>query len=138
MSNVHERPETGQCEDLTDERDPIEFLKGFWRYLDENMDRIQAACARVEARVKAERAVENAEELPAPPFATRSDGAVLLSTDAIDGVDVAAYEKWEGIVLPGWQAHDVLDAIDGPLHDAAARIAARMRKRREDDGENES
>jgi hypothetical protein len=61
-----------------------------------------------------------------PALALRSDGAVLLSPDYLDGASLEGREQWTGIVLTHAESCDALDALNDAACDAAAHIGGRL------------
>ena len=64
---------------------------------------------------------------PIPALALRSDGRVLLSTASLAGADISERERWEGVVLHGTEAWDMLGHVSEGCDGAASRVAARIR-----------
>jgi len=64
-----------------------------------------------------------------PPLALRCDGRALLSVADLDGVDLSAREMFVGVVLTEAETSDLMERLDDAYHDAAAHMAASLRKR---------
>ena len=64
-----------------------------------------------------------------PPLALRCDGRALLSVNDLDGVDLSARETFVGVVLTESETSDLMERLDDAYHDAAAHMAASLRKR---------
>ena len=63
---------------------------------------------------------------PTPALALRSDGAVLLNPEYLEGANLEGRERWTGVVLSYAEACDALDAMSDAACDAAAHIGGRL------------
>jgi hypothetical protein len=61
-----------------------------------------------------------------PPFAVRSDGALLMSTEHAKGRDVTHRELWIGFVLCPGERNEVIARMDDRLCEVASLIAVKM------------
>ena len=70
-------------------------------------------------------------ELPParPPFAVRSDGAILLCIEDPKQLYHGGREVWIGVVLHPWEAAYVYTRVDDAAHDIAAPLIASIRKK---------
>jgi hypothetical protein len=126
--------------------DILDFLEGFQRYLDANVPKVRAACARLDARIRAERA-EREDEEPntepephhVPSLAILSNGKVVLSVVHLEGADISSREIWQGVLLNEAEASDALERITDAADEAAGRVAHRIlfkgKKRDDEPGE---
>jgi hypothetical protein len=63
---------------------------------------------------------------PTPALALRSDSAVFLSPEYLEGANLEGRERWTGVVLTLAESCDALDAINGAACDAGAYIGGRL------------
>jgi hypothetical protein len=150
MSDSSTRPTVGQeSTDPTATEDILDFLEAFQAYLDENLPRVRAACARIDARIKAEReqlgdeeddAPDTDPEPPhAPGIAFLSDGRTALHVSHVGGAELHDRETWTGIILSHVEASDVLSRLSHAGDEAAGHVAGWIlygskRKDEDDDG----
>ncbi|HZF48700.1 MAG TPA: hypothetical protein VE093_08630 [Polyangiaceae bacterium] len=73
---------------------------------------------------------------PTPALALRSDGAVLLNPEYLEGANLEGRERWTGVVLSLAESCDALDALNGAACDAGAHIGGRAlaKKKAKDEG----
>lgn len=109
--------------------DLLDFLERFQTYLDENLPRVREACERLDARIRAKRDADAEEprterDVPlVPGLAFRSDGAILLHVDHLEGADLSARQTWTGVVLSEAEASDAVDRLADAADEAAGHIA---------------
>lgn len=114
----------------------LEDLAALQRDVEENIPRILAAAKRMEETLRAQQGAALAEALP-EQFATRLDGALLLCTHDLANRDLSGREQWTGIVLTSEEKALVLSRLDDCAQEAAAKIAVKLPKKKEEDGEDE-
>jgi hypothetical protein len=111
----------------------LEFLEGFQRYLDTNLPKVRAVCARLDARIRAERAAPEAAE-PAterepphvPGLALLSDGRTALSMAHVEGADLSERTVWQGVILTEAETSDTLERLSDAADEAAGHVAHRI------------
>jgi hypothetical protein len=136
MSNVHKPADAGKDTDpsiTTHDDDVLDFLEDFKLYLEENLPKVRAACARFDARIKAEREATDEDDAPdtdeephVPGLALLSDGRAALSLVNLDGADLTGRTLWTGIILTEAETSDALEFITDAADEAAGRVAHRI------------
>lgn len=56
------------------------------------------------------------------PLALRSDGSILIHVSEIDGLELPARERWEGVVLTAAETSDALEYLGDGISEAAGRV----------------
>ena len=130
----------------TTEPDILEFLESFQRYLETSLPKVRAACAQLDARIRAEREAEegdgrarDSDDEPRPvSIAFLSDGRTALHVSHLGGAAIKGRETWTGVVLHVAEACDVLDRLSDAAEDAAGNVAGYIlygsKKDEDDDG----
>jgi hypothetical protein len=114
------------------EEDILTFLERFTRELEEQLPKVRAACARFNARVRAEREVDEPttdrepEEPHVPGLAILSDGRAALSVVHLEGANLEGRTLWTGIILSEAETSDALEFITDAADEAAGRVAHRI------------
>jgi hypothetical protein len=146
------RPDVGQESTglpVDSEEDILDFLARFTAYLDENLPRVRAACARLDARIRSQREELHEEEAPdtepepvhAPGLAFLSDGRAALHVSHLGGASMHDRETWTGVVLSVAETSDALEKLADAADDAAGNIAGYIlfgSKKKDDDDDRSS
>jgi hypothetical protein len=95
--------------------------------LDELLKMTQAIASRLDRLEGGAEDEGNEDDDPdytgSPPFAVRSDGVLLMSTEHAKGRDLTNREMWVGFVLCPGERDEVIARMDDGLCEVAARIA---------------
>lgn len=167
MSDVRIPGDAGQTPDPSASMniaDVLEQFRALERAIEQHLPRLRAATNRLEGVLRAaenepigescgaggNEAAETTSEptaldgdergrLVVPALALRSDGKALLSVAYLDGVDLSARERWEGVVLTEAEAINARERVSDACDDAAGHIAGRIlwKDKGRDDGSDE-
>jgi hypothetical protein len=125
MSNVHKPGIPGKDTDptTTSDENPVDFLERFAKELDVQLPKVREACAKLDARLAAEREAEAIDPPPVPGLAFRTDGKTLLSIAYTRDEIPAGREVWTGVVLSEVEASKALEFLSDGADDGASRVA---------------